>query len=152
MLLSSGFRDDSLLAAIGLLSRTTADTVAGQLLDVADISLAELTEELVLQIAQGLAAGRSIMYQGWPIDLTPPWERLTVADAFTRLASVDGQSMAYVFADEGDAKGTVVSRFFFPSGAAILEDPATGSACANLGGWFCALRPGEASRLWSPRR
>jgi PhzF family phenazine biosynthesis protein len=65
-----------------------------------------------------------------------------VADAFTRLASVDGQSMAYVFADEGDAKGTVVSRFFFPSGAAILEDPATGSACANLGGWFCAMRPG----------
>jgi PhzF family phenazine biosynthesis protein len=65
-----------------------------------------------------------------------------VADAFTRLASVDGQSMAYVFADEGDEKGTVVSRFFFPSGAAILEDPATGSACANLGGWFCAMRPG----------
>ncbi|MBK8322189.1 MAG: PhzF family phenazine biosynthesis protein [Betaproteobacteria bacterium] len=65
-----------------------------------------------------------------------------VPDAFSRLASVDGQSMAYVFADEGDAKGTVVSRFFFPSGAAVLEDPATGSACANLGGWFCALRPG----------
>ena len=49
--------------------------------------------------------------------------------------------MAYVFADEGDAQGTVVARFFFPSGPAILEDPATGSACANLGGWFCALRP-----------
>ncbi len=64
------------------------------------------------------------------------------ADVFTRLASEDGQSMAYVFADEGDAKGTVVSRFFFPSGAAVLEDPATGSACANLGGWYCATRPG----------
>jgi PhzF family phenazine biosynthesis protein len=64
------------------------------------------------------------------------------ADAFSRLKSEDGQSMAYVFADAGDAAGTVESRFFFPSGAAILEDPATGSACANLGGWFCALRPG----------
>lgn len=64
------------------------------------------------------------------------------ADVFTRLASEDGQSMAYVFADKGDAKGTVVSRFFFPSGAAVLEDPATGSACANLGGWYCATRPG----------
>ena len=64
------------------------------------------------------------------------------ADAFSRLKSEDGQSMAYVFADAGDAKGTVESRFFFPSGPAILEDPATGSACANLGGWFCALRPG----------
>ncbi len=28
------------------------------------------------------------MYQGWPIDLTPPWERLTVADAFTRYGSL----------------------------------------------------------------
>jgi PhzF family phenazine biosynthesis protein len=65
------------------------------------------------------------------------------SDAFTRLRSEDGQSMAYVFADEGDAKATVVSRFFFPSGAAVLEDPATGSACANLGGWFAAVRPGS---------
>lgn len=65
------------------------------------------------------------------------------ADAFSRLKSEDGQSMAYVFADGGDAAGTIVSRFFFPSGVAILEDPATGSACANLGGWLRALRPGE---------
>jgi PhzF family phenazine biosynthesis protein len=64
------------------------------------------------------------------------------ADAFTRLKSEDGLSMAYVFADAGDAAGTVLARFFFPSGAAILEDPATGSACANLGGWFNAMRPG----------
>ncbi|HSN21690.1 MAG TPA: PhzF family phenazine biosynthesis protein [Usitatibacter sp.] len=64
------------------------------------------------------------------------------ADAFSRLRSEDGQSMAYVFADAGDAAGTVEARFFFPNGPAVLEDPATGSACANLGGWFCALRPG----------
>ncbi len=64
-------------------------------------------------------------------------------DVFSRLKSVDGHAMVYVFADAGDAEATVVSRFFFPSGAAVLEDPATGSACANLGGWFCALRPGE---------
>jgi PhzF family phenazine biosynthesis protein len=63
-------------------------------------------------------------------------------DVFSRLASEDGASMAYVFFDAGDAAGTVRSRFFFPSGAAILEDPATGSACANLGGWFIATRPG----------
>lgn len=63
------------------------------------------------------------------------------ADAFSRLRSEDGHSMAYVFADEGDARGTVVSRFFFPGAGAILEDPATGSACANLGGWFGAMRP-----------
>lgn len=62
-------------------------------------------------------------------------------DAFSRLRSEDGHSMAYVFHDAGDASGTVESRFFFPSGAAILEDPATGSACANLGGWYTVIRP-----------
>lgn len=65
------------------------------------------------------------------------------ADAFTRLKSEDGHSMAYVFADAGNSARTVEARFFFPSGAAILEDPATGSACANLGGWFRVMRPGE---------
>jgi trans-2,3-dihydro-3-hydroxyanthranilate isomerase len=65
-------------------------------------------------------------------------------DAFSRLKSVDGNSMAYVFADEGDAAGTVEARFFFPRGPAIVEDPATGSACANLGGWLRALRPRAA--------
>jgi predicted PhzF superfamily epimerase YddE/YHI9 len=64
------------------------------------------------------------------------------ADAFSRLKSVDGNSMAYVFADAGDAARTIEARFFFPKGPAIVEDPATGSACANLGGWFRALRPG----------
>jgi len=63
------------------------------------------------------------------------------ADAFSRLKSEDGQSMAYVFHDAGDAAGKVESRFFFPKGPAILEDPATGSACANLGGWFTVVRP-----------
>jgi predicted PhzF superfamily epimerase YddE/YHI9 len=51
--------------------------------------------------------------------------------------------MAYVFADAPDGARRVEARFFFPSGAAILEDPATGSACANLGGWFRVMRPGE---------
>lgn len=64
------------------------------------------------------------------------------AGALLALTCEDRQPKAYVFHDAGDANGTVESRFFFPSGAAILEDPATGSACANLGGWFCAMRPG----------
>ena len=63
-------------------------------------------------------------------------------DAFSRLKSEDGQSMAYVFAEMPSSPRTIEARFFFPSGGAILEDPATGSACANLGGWFRALNPG----------
>ena len=44
--------------------------------------------------------------------------------------------MAYVWAEDGT--GGIVSRFFFPKAGSITEDPATGSACANLGGWFVA--------------
>jgi PhzF family phenazine biosynthesis protein len=51
------------------------------------------------------------------------------------LKSADGQGMAYVFHDDGKQ---VTARFFFPNMGAVLEDPATGSACANLGGWFVA--------------
>jgi PhzF family phenazine biosynthesis protein len=36
-------------------------------------------------------------------------------------------------AEDGDH---VVSRFFFLKRGALVEDPGTGSACANLGGWF----------------
>lgn len=56
---------------------------------------------------------------------------------FENLRCLDGASQAYVFAAMGDKK--FISRFFFPDGSSILEDPATGSAVANLGGWFLAM-------------
>jgi PhzF family phenazine biosynthesis protein len=46
------------------------------------------------------------------------------------------RGLAYVWAREDP--GTVRSRFFFEKQGALLEDPGTGSACANLGGWFLA--------------
>lgn len=84
---------------------------------------------------------------------------LTSADAVMRarpqperlaqFKSEDGASMAYVFAPREEParvpSGTAVqserllARFFFPQGPAVLEDPATGSATANLGGWCLAL-------------
>ena len=57
------------------------------------------------------------------------------ADLLGQFASVGGQSMAYVFAPAGAG---LLARFFFPKGSAVLEDPATGSATANLGGWCLA--------------
>ncbi len=59
-----------------------------------------------------------------------------VASKFSIVRSEDGHSMAYVFAEI--EPGRILGRFFFPQGSAILEDPATGSATANLGGWFLA--------------
>ena len=42
------------------------------------------------------------------------------------------EAMAYLWAPDGTV------RFFFTQHGAVIEDPATGSACANLGGWFVA--------------
>jgi trans-2,3-dihydro-3-hydroxyanthranilate isomerase len=58
------------------------------------------------------------------------------ADLLAQLASVDGHSMAYVFARSGAG---LLARFFFPHDGSAREDPATGSATANLGGWYLAM-------------
>jgi len=46
--------------------------------------LMECTEQLILYIADGLGTANAVWYQGRRIDLTPPWDRLTVAEAFDR--------------------------------------------------------------------
>lgn len=47
-----------------------------------------------------------------------------------------GESLVYVWAPTG--ADTIEARLFFTQNRAVVEDPATGSACANLGGWFLA--------------
>lgn len=50
-----------------------------------------------------------------------------------------GRKTAYVFAFDPTRPGQVVSRYFFTKqGGGVAEDPGTGSACANLGGWLIA--------------
>jgi PhzF family phenazine biosynthesis protein len=49
----------------------------------------------------------------------------------------DGERhLVYVFAEAGP--GQVAARFFFLKRDELAEDPGTGSACANLGGWLLA--------------
>ena len=59
------------------------------------------------------------------------------SDLLAQLRSVEGYSQAYVFATAGSG---LLARFFFPKGSSVLEDPATGSATANLGGWCLAMQ------------
>jgi trans-2,3-dihydro-3-hydroxyanthranilate isomerase len=47
-----------------------------------------------------------------------------------------GESLVYLWAPTGP--DTIEARLFFTQNSAAIEDPATGSACANLGGWFVA--------------
>jgi PhzF family phenazine biosynthesis protein len=58
------------------------------------------------------------------------------SDLLAQFKSTLGASQAYVFAPAGTG---LLARFFFHKGAGVLEDPATGSATANLGGWCLAL-------------
>ncbi|RZT41441.1 PhzF family phenazine biosynthesis protein [Cupriavidus agavae] len=50
-----------------------------------------------------------------------------------------GRKTAYVFAFDPARPGQVLARYFFTKqGGGVSEDPGTGSACANLGGWLLA--------------
>jgi len=68
-------------------------------------------------------------------------EDVTAAAADPRLLAEfatrpEGEALVYVWAPTGP--DTIEARFFFTQNNAAVEDPATGSACANLGGWFLA--------------
>lgn len=58
------------------------------------------------------------------------------ADLLNSLRCESGAGMAYVFVQSGSR---ALARFFFPQGNVALEDPATGSATTNLGGWWLAM-------------
>ncbi|MGW5241790.1 PhzF family phenazine biosynthesis protein [Monashia sp. NPDC004114] len=47
-----------------------------------------------------------------------------------------GDRPPHVYAWVRTGQGAVEARMFAASGSMLEEDPATGSACANLGGWF----------------
>jgi PhzF family phenazine biosynthesis protein len=63
------------------------------------------------------------------------------ADLLLTHGRTGDRAMAYVFAPDNDAQAprgrtAMVVRFFFSKHGAVVEDPGTGSACANLGGWL----------------
>lgn len=63
--------------------------------------------------------------------------RVAPDNALMQVHCHNGQrAMAYVWARSGPDAAEV--RFFFPKNGAIAEDPGTGSACANLGGFLLA--------------
>jgi trans-2,3-dihydro-3-hydroxyanthranilate isomerase len=57
-------------------------------------------------------------------------------EALTQVTKDGIRAQAYVFAETG--RNTLLSRFFFSKEKSLLEDPATGSATANLGAWYLA--------------
>ena len=83
------------------------------------------SEQLVIPLASADAVRR-----------TAPRGDLMLRHASVTLPAGGSRTMAYVWCESG--KGRVLARFFFLKQGAIVEDPGTGSACANLGGWLIA--------------
>jgi PhzF family phenazine biosynthesis protein len=75
------------------------------------------------------------------------------ADLLLRHGNAGRRAMAYVFAPDtadpatGERERAIVARFFFPKHGAAVEDPGTGSACANLGGWLIATGASLPQRI-----
>jgi PhzF family phenazine biosynthesis protein len=55
---------------------------------------------------------------------------------YAPMGSTKGDVLVYLWADT--APGEVEARALVTDGTVVSEDPATGSACANLGAWFAA--------------
>jgi len=74
------------------------------------------------------------------------------ADLLLTHGRAGNRAMAYVFAHDKEAQAAgrrtaMVARFFFSKHGAVVEDPGTGSACANLGGWLLATGAPLPQRL-----
>lgn len=99
------------------------------------------------QLAQALGLGEDEI-AGMPLWMNAGVEQLVVPLAspesvarvrpqlgpFFDFCSNARESQAYVYARDGAAR--IVSRYFWNQHGAILEDPGTGSACANLGAYL----------------
>lgn len=59
-------------------------------------------------------------------------------NALEQLRSAGAPGKVYVFALSPQARA--LTRFFFAQASTVWEDPATGSAAANLGGWWLAMQ------------
>lgn len=112
-------RPDELAAMLGL----TADDMLADPLWVDTGS-----EQLVIPLASPAAVERA----------------MPNAQLMLRHASNASRAMAYVFSRHGN---TALARFFFLKHGGVVEDPGTGSACANLGGWLIATGADLPQRL-----
>jgi trans-2,3-dihydro-3-hydroxyanthranilate isomerase len=60
----------------------------------------------------------------------------TLMRRYAGMGTRGGETLVYLWAPTGP--DTVEARALFTQGTAVVEDPATGSACSNLGAWLVA--------------
>jgi lysyl-tRNA synthetase class 2 len=90
------------------------------------------TERLVCTLANKLCSGSTIRYQGKNIDLTPPWPRVTVRDAFLRSAGWDPFNCLDEERFEVDLVEKVIPSFDAGHPTALLDYPVAMASLARL--------------------
>jgi trans-2,3-dihydro-3-hydroxyanthranilate isomerase len=92
---------------------------------------------------------------GLAFSLVPVRNRAAVArsrirmDAWERhLGGTAGENVMVFAMDAGEPGHDVRARMYGPGVVNVPEDPATGSACAALGGYLAARAPGDGTMRW----
>lgn len=114
-------------------------------LDVADLSAAlGLAPDDLVEPVQQVSVGTSqVIAQVASVDAV----RRARADpalfaGYAGMGARGGETLVYVWSPAGE--GRLEARALISDGQSVAEDPATGSACSNLGAWFVAQ--GRAGR------
>jgi lysyl-tRNA synthetase class 2 len=114
--------------------------------------LMALTEEMLSECARAVLGTTRIEYQGEPIDLSPPWPRITVSEAIAKHAGIERDALADrrraleaarrlgAPVKEGDGLGRIVAKLVDAAVEPRLVQPA-----------FLVDYPTEVSPLSRPR-
>ncbi len=101
-------------------------------LDSGYMDIIDDTERLVLAVAGDLGLGTAIRYQGREIDLSRPWPRTTVRDAFRRSAGWDPVSVLDPERFDLDLVDKVMPAFAPDRPTVLMDYPAANASMARL--------------------
>ncbi len=89
-------------------------------------------EALFCYLADRLATGPNVCYQGRTVDLTPPWHRITVREAFERFAPVSLQKALETDRFDEHMALDIEPRLGAPKPAILYDYPACLAALSRL--------------------
>ena len=101
-------------------------------LDADYTQIVQDTERLILHVTASLGLGSTIRYQNNEIDLTPPWPRITVSQAFLDSAGWDPVSHPDTERFDVDLVDRVIPTFPLNRPSVLLDYPAANASMARL--------------------
>jgi elongation factor P--(R)-beta-lysine ligase len=101
-------------------------------LDADYTQIVQDTERLILHVTASLGLGSTIRYHNNEIDLTPPWPRITVSQAFLDSAGWDPVSHPDTERFDIDLVDRVIPTFPLNRPSVLLDYPAANASMARL--------------------